>query len=47
MARSVVEDAQVAGDDLVLEDGAGRDVDAFAVVRDDDHRALQQPMKFE
>jgi hypothetical protein len=37
---SVVKDAQVAGDDLVLENGARRDVDPVAVVGDDDHRAL-------
>ncbi len=38
----VIEDAQVSGDDLVLEDGSGRDVDPVAVVRDDDDGALRR-----
>ena len=37
----MVHDPHVAGHDLVLEDGAGGDVDPLPVVGDDDHRALQ------
>ena len=37
----MVEDAQVARDDLVLEPGAVGDVDSVSVVRHDDHRALR------
>ena len=38
----MVENAQVARDDLVLEHRARRDIDARAVVGDDDDRALQR-----
>ncbi len=38
---SVVQDAEVAGHDLVLEDGSIGDVNAGAVVGHDDHRAGQ------
>ena len=37
----MVHDPHVAGHDLVLEDGAGGDVDPLPVVSDDNHRALQ------
>ena len=37
---SVVQDAQVTRHDLVLQHGARRDVDAVAVVGDDDDRSL-------
>ena len=38
---SVLHDAQVAGDDLVLKLGSHGDVNAFAVVCNDNHRALK------
>uniref|UniRef100_A0A0E9XNH6 Uncharacterized protein n=1 Tax=Anguilla anguilla TaxID=7936 RepID=A0A0E9XNH6_ANGAN len=37
---SVVEDAQIARNDLVLQHGSGRDVDPVSVVGDDDHSSL-------
>ena len=37
----MVHDPHVAGHDLVLEDGAGGDVDPLPVVGDDDHRAAE------
>lgn len=39
----MIQNAQVARHDLVLEDGARRDVDPLAVVGDDDHRSLLIP----
>lgn len=38
----MVENSQVSRDDLVLEDRSGRDVDALAVVRDDDDGSLKE-----
>lgn len=38
----VVHDAQVAGHYLVLQHGAGRDIDAISVVGDDDDGALRR-----
>ena len=37
----MVEDPEISGDDLVLEDGAGRDVDPVPLVGDDDDGALE------
>ena len=37
----MIEDAQVARDDLVFQQSSGRDVDAVAVVGDDDDRTLR------
>ena len=39
----MVQDPQVARDDLVLEPRAVRDVDPVSVVGHDDHRALRSP----
>jgi len=37
----MVENAEVAGDDLVLQDGPRGNIDAVAVIGDDDDRSLQ------
>ena len=41
MIQSVVHDPQVAGDNLVLQDGPCRDVNSLPVVGDDDHSSFQ------
>ena len=37
----MIKDPKVSGDDLVLKDRSGRDVDPVPVVCNDDHRAPQ------
>lgn len=38
----MVQDAQVSGDDFILQHGAGRDVDPVPVIGYDDHRSLHK-----
>lgn len=37
----MIQDPEIPGHDLVLEDGTGWNIDAIAVIRDNDHRSSE------
>jgi len=42
MIKSMAVDAQIAGDNLIVQNRTRRNIDTVAVIGNDDHRALQR-----